>query len=81
LSKEFKVGFESAQEVSEFCAKVKKYVSGDVDAKSGRYVVNAKSILGLLSISIDEMLISMDVYTTEEIDTLERICEEYKVEG
>ena len=58
MSKEFKVGFESAQEVSEFCAKVKKYVSGDVDAKSGRYV-----------------------YTTEEIDTLERICEEYKVEG
>lgn len=81
MSKEFKVGFENAQEVSEFCAKIKKYIPGDVDAKSGRYVVNAKSILGLLSISIDEMSISMDVYTTEEIDALARICEEYKVEG
>lgn len=81
MSKEFKVGFKNAQETSEFCAKIKKYVSGDVDAKSGRYVVNAKSILGLLSISIDEMSISMDVYTTEEIDALEQICEEYKVEG
>ena len=81
MSKEFKVGFENAQEVSEFCAKIKKYIPVDVDAKSGRYVVNAKSILGLLSISIDEMSISMDVYTTEEIDTLERICEEYKVEA
>lgn len=80
MSKEFKVGFENAQEVSEFCAKIKKYIPGDVDAKSGRYVVNAKSILGLLSISIDEMSISMDVYTTEEIDALARICEEYKVE-
>lgn len=81
MSKEFKVGFENAQEVSEFCAKIKKYIPVDVDAKSGRYVVNAKSILGLLSISIDEMSISMDVYTTEEIDALARICEEYKVEG
>lgn len=81
MSKKFKVGFENAQEVSEFCAKIKKYIPGDVDAKSGRYVVNAKSILGLLSISIDEMSISMDVYTTEEIDALARICEEYKVEG
>lgn len=81
MSKEFNVGFKNAQETSEFCAKIKKYIPGDVDAKSGRYVVNAKSILGLLSISIDEMSISMDVYTTEEIDALERICEEYKVEG
>ena len=81
MSKEFKVRFENAQETSEFCAKIKKYIPGDVDAKSGRYVVNAKSILGLLSISIDEMSISMDVYTTEEIDALARICEEYKVEG
>lgn len=81
MSKEFNVGFKNAQETSEFCAKIKKYIPGDVDAKSGRYVVNAKSILGLLSISIDEMSISMDVYTTEEIDALARICEEYKVEG
>ena len=81
MSKEFKVGFKNAQETSEFCAKIKKYIPGDVDAKSGRYVVNAKSILGLLSISIDEMSISMDIYTTEEIDTLERICEKYKVEA
>ena len=81
MSKEFNVGFKNAQETSEFCAKMKKYIPGDVDAKSGRYVVNAKSILGLLSISIDEMSNSMDIYTTEEIDTLERICEEYKVEA
>ena len=80
MSKEFKVRFENAQEVSEFCAKIKKYIPGDVDAKSGRYVVNAKSILGLLSISIDKMWISMDEYTASEIDDLERICDEYKVE-
>lgn len=80
MSKEFKVGFETAQEASEFCAKIKKEIPGDVDAKSGRYVINAKSILGLLSISIDEMLISMDEYTASEIDILERICDEYKVE-
>lgn len=80
MNKEFTVGFENAQEVSEFCSKIKKYIPGDVDAKSGRYVVNAKSILGLLSISIDEMSISMAEYTASEIDALERICEEYKVE-
>lgn len=80
MSKEFKVGFSTAKEVGEFCGKIKVEIPGDVDAKNGRYVVDAKSILGLLSISIDEMWISMTEYTASEIDALEKICNEYKVE-
>lgn len=81
MRKEFKVGFTTVQEVSKFCEKIKKEISGEVDAKNGRYIVDAKSILGLLSISIDKMIISMSEYTTEEIALLEKICEEYSVEG
>lgn len=78
--KEFNVKFKSAQAITTFVGQVKEQIDGNVDAKCGRYIVDAKSILGMLSLSSDKMVISMDDYTASEIAVLERICDEYKAE-
>lgn len=78
---EINVKFNEPKDITNFCANLKKYISTDVDAKCGRYIVDAKSILGMMSLSCNKMLISMDSNNTEEIACLQSICEEYKMEG
>ncbi len=53
--KEIQVKFESAEEISEFVNIVKNY-PGDMDLKSGRFVVDAKSILGIMNIGIQKII-------------------------
>lgn len=76
---EINVKFKEPKEITNFCAQVKKYINSDVDAKCGRYIVDAKSILGMLSLSCNEMLISMDTNNREENERLKSICESLHV--
>lgn len=78
---EIDVEFNEPKEITNFCAQLKKYIDSDVDAKCGRYTVDAKSILGMLSLSSKEMLISMDSNNSEEIIRLQSICESLQVKG
>ena len=59
---------------------VKKFVSlvnrypYDIDLKSGRYVVDAKSILGIFSIDLSRP-IRMDIYSDDCADLIEALAD------
>lgn len=53
--KTFKVSLNSIEKVSEFVKKVSKY-EGSLDIAAGRYSVDARSVMGILSIDLSRVL-------------------------
>ncbi len=70
--KSFNVSLKSINAVKDFVNIVNKY-DFDVDLTSGRYVVDAKSIMGIFSLDLAKP-IKVDVYS----DDCEKFCEEIK---
>lgn len=56
LMKEIKVKLKNTDDIKDFNHAVTK-IDGDVDLVSGRYVVDAKSIMGIFSLDISKPLI------------------------
>jgi len=55
-----KIRLKSVDDVNEFVA-LASFNQGDVDVRSDRYVVDAKSILGVLSLDLKKVL-TVDIY-------------------
>lgn len=53
--KTFKVSLNSIEKVSEFVKRVSKY-EGSLDIAAGRYSVDARSVMGILSIDLSRVL-------------------------
>ncbi len=70
--KTFDVALKSITDVKNFVNIVNKY-DFEVDLTSGRYVVDAKSIMGIFSLDLGKP-IRVEVHT----DTPDAICEELK---
>ncbi len=70
--KSFNISLKSINAVKDFVNIVNKY-DFDVDLTSGRYVVDAKSIMGIFSLDLAKP-IKVDVYS----DDCETFCEEIK---
>ena len=66
-----KVKLELAENVKQFNNLVSQY-PGDVDLRSGRYVVDAKSILGILSLDLSAPVI-MEIHGEHPEELIERI--------
>ena len=74
----FTVRFVTIDQVQRFVDSIRK-VPYDVDACHGNYVVDAKSLLGLLSLSLGreiELKIHSDSGVAYEL--LQTVCEEFK---
>lgn len=70
--KSFNIMLKSVNEVKDFVNIVNKY-DFDVDLTSGRYVVDAKSIMGIFSLDLSKP-IKVEVQT----DDCEKFCDEIK---
>jgi phosphotransferase system HPr-like phosphotransfer protein len=70
--KSFNIILKSINDVKDFVNMVNKY-DFDVDLTSGRYVVDAKSIMGIFSLDLAKP-IKVDVHS----DDCEKFCEEIK---
>ncbi len=70
--KSFNIILKSINDVKDFVNIVNKY-DFDVDLTSGRYVVDAKSIMGIFSLDLAKP-IKVDVHS----DDCEKFCEEIK---
>ncbi len=70
--KSFNISLKSINAVKDFVNIANKY-DFDVDLTSGRYVVDAKSIMGIFSLDLAKP-IKVDVYS----DDCETFCEEIK---
>ena len=60
-----------AENVKDFVNIVSKF-AGDVDLRSGRHVVDAKSILGIFSLDLNKP-ITMEIYDSDCDELLEQI--------
>ena len=77
---EYKVKFTAIDQVQKFIDDIRK-IPYDVDACHENYVVDAKSLLGILSLSLGRE-IKLIVHSEEEdfnvaFDLLKLVCEEY----
>ncbi|KNY28471.1 HPr family phosphocarrier protein [Pseudobacteroides cellulosolvens] len=70
--KSFNIILKSINDVKDFVNIVNRY-DFDVDLTSGRYVVDAKSIMGIFSLDLGKP-IKVDVHS----DDCEKFCEEVK---
>lgn len=69
--KEFSISLKSIDDVKTFVTEVSK-VPFDVDLSSGRYVVDAKSIMGIFSLDLSNK-INMTIRTKNDDDAKEFI--------
>jgi phosphocarrier protein HPr len=70
--KSFNISLKSINDVKDFVNLVNKY-EFDVDLASGRYVVDAKSIMGIFSLDLSKP-IRVEVHS----DDCDKFCEEIK---
>ena len=68
---EMKITFKSPDEILEFVNTVSKY-EFDMDMKKGRLVVDAKSILGIMNLGLNNVF-QLTMYTDDCADLQEKI--------
>lgn len=51
----FKITFQTPEEILDFVSKVEKYDYA-MDMKSGRFIVDAKSILGIMNLGLNSVI-------------------------
>lgn len=80
MNKEFYIMLNTIQRVQHFVDIVDKFVS-DVEIISGKWVINAKSIMAIFSLNLLEpLLVKIDSDIVEEIESFNRVMEEFKYE-
>lgn len=71
------ISLNSIEKVKHFVNTISKY-DGDFDLSSGRYVIDAKSIMGIFSLDLSKPL-RLDIYNDDIIDDLKPLIEDYIV--
>ena len=71
IKKAVKIKLNGLDDAQEFSRIASQYIY-DIDVRSGKYVVNGKSILGLLSLNLTSPL-TVDIYSDDVQDFLTRI--------
>lgn len=68
----FPIRFQSISDVKEFVQVVNSYPY-DVDLSSGRYVVDAKSIMGIFSLEL-QSVINLEIHSNNCDDLVSALC-------
>lgn len=75
--KEMKVNLASIEDVKDFVAAVSQF-AGDIDVVGGRYIIDAKSILGLFSLDLSKPLL-LQVHSDEDAPQVREALSEWIV--
>ena len=76
--KTFEISLASIGDVKDFVNIVSKY-SCDIDLKSGRYIVDAKSIMGIFSLDLSKP-IDLNIHADNDVETILAVLKPYVVE-
>ena len=76
--KTVKVRLSSIEAVRDFVEAVRKYDS-EIDLSSGRYVVDAKSIMGIFSLDLSKP-IDLAIHAEDNLDEIMEVLKPYLVE-
>ncbi|NLI88871.1 MAG: HPr family phosphocarrier protein [Epulopiscium sp.] len=71
------ISLNSIEKVKGFVNTITKY-DGDFDLSSGRYVIDAKSIMGIFSLDLSKPL-KLDIYNDSDLDEIMPLIDEYIV--
>ena len=76
--KTVKICLNSIEKVKSFVNDITKFVV-DFDLVSGRYVIDAKSIMGIFSLDLSKP-IDLSIHADEELDSILNILKPYLIE-
>ena len=80
MNKEITIDLGTISKVKQFVHITEEFES-EIDVISGRYTVDAKSIMGLFSLNILEpLIVRINSENEEEIKSFNRVMEEFKYE-
>ena len=79
MSKSFVVNLNQLEDLSKFVSQVRGSVASDVNAVYENQIVDAKSVLGLVSLSSHPIKIEINSDDESEIEQLKGICEKFCV--
>ena len=79
MARSFIVDLNNIEDLRNFVNEVSHSISSDVDATYGRQNIDAKSLLGLITIVSHPIEISINSDNPDEIAAFEKICEQYEV--
>lgn len=74
MKHELKVNFDSISEVKDFVDSISDFAF-DIDLVSGRYVIDAKSIMGIFSLDLNKDIIM--VAYTEDVTKLKEVTKKF----
>lgn len=78
MSKEHIVNLDNISLLKEFINEVTYHIKSDVDAIYDRQVVDAKSLLGVMSIAINPLRVVIHSDDLSEVAYFAHICEKFK---
>lgn len=79
MKKDFLLNLDSLTDLNNFVINISANIPCDVDATYGRQVVDAKSYLGLVTLSIHPVRVSINTNNEDYIRRFNEICEKYKI--
>lgn len=80
MKKEFTIKLNLIEDLKNFVHQMTYHIPSDVYATYGRQVIDAKSLLGMISICMAQMTVKIYSEDEEEIKLFSEICERYVCE-
>lgn len=79
MKKEYTINLNNINNLRQFNGDILYQISSDVDARYKNQEVDAKSLLGLMMISVYDIIVSINSDDEKELETFRQICEKYEV--
>lgn len=80
MKKEYNINLSNLEDLRQFYKDITYTITSDVDVINGRYTIDAKSLMGLISISANDVITYIHSDDKKELEVFSEICEKYKVE-
>ena len=81
MKKEYIINLNNINNLRQFNGDIMYQISSDVDARYKNQVVDAKSLMGLMMISVNNITVSINSEEEKELETFRQICEKYEVKN
>lgn len=81
MKKEYLINLNNLNNLRQFNGDIMYQIASDVNAKYENQVVDAKSMMGLMMISIHDITVSINSDDKKELETFKQICEKYEVKN
>lgn len=81
MKKEYLINLNNLNNLRQFNGDIMYQIASDVNAKYENQVVDAKSMMGLMMISIHDITVSINSDDEKELETFRQICEKYEVKN